>query len=287
MMASLDMDGLRAFVAIVDSMSFSRAGEAIGRSQSAISLRLRRLEYSLGVSLLVRRQGRVTELTREGEKLLGYARQIIALNDSALRDISGHSALPRLRVGMTADFLDMGLHQALNHVRPLAGDAEVEMESDVSERLRLRCAAGDLDVVFYKRDGAADGGVDLITLPLVWVASAIVASGNGGAVPLVCFPEGCTYRKTMIAVLRRAGIAHHLAFTTPALDTLRKAVAEGVGVTALPAALVQGDSRLAILDHLPALGSVTLAMMLAPGSNVVVRRVAEVLGDHLAAQHRA
>lgn len=274
------MDGLRAFVAIVDSMSFSRAGEAIGRSQSAISLRLRRLELSLGVSLLVRRQGRVIELTPEGHKLLGYARQIISLNDAALRDLCERQGQTRVRLGLTADFLDMGFSQALAQVKPLVGDVAIEIETDVSERLRARCEAGELDLAFYKQSSADDGGTGLLSLDMAWAAAPSFVTRDGG-LPLVCFPEGCVYRRAMLASLRDAGIAHQTVLTTPSMDSLRRAVGAGIGVTALPASLLGRGDGLDAVDGLPQLDSITLAMAITPSGGAAIRRMADSLGDSL------
>ncbi|MBC7951160.1 MAG: LysR family transcriptional regulator [Rhodospirillaceae bacterium] len=283
MIETLDIDGLRAFIAIVDSMSFSRAGEVIGRSQSAISLRLRRLEQSLGVSLLVRRQGRVLELTASGHKLLGFARQIIALNDVALREISGRTALGRVRLGMPADFLDIGFPEAMEKIKPLVGDLQLEVETDVSDRLRSRCEAGELDVAFYKLTAPDDLGAPLLHLRLTWAAAPdfTMAATHGAGLPLVCFPEGCVYRKAMLRTLRDAGIAHQTVFTTPSMDSLRNAVGAGIGITALPAMVIRGNAGLAPIDALPPLGDVSLGMMVTPGANATIRRVAGSLGDSL------
>ncbi|MBX9635517.1 MAG: LysR family transcriptional regulator [Magnetospirillum sp.] len=283
MMESLDIDGLRAFVAIVDSMSFSRAGEAIGRSQSAISLRLRRLEQSLGVSLLVRRQGRVMELTTNGQKLLGFARQIIALNDIALREISGWTAQDRVRLGMPADFLDIGFPEALDKIRPLVGELQLEVETDVSDRLRSRCEAGELDVAFYKHTDPDVLGAPLLHLRMAWASAPgfTMANVSGDGLPLVCFPEGCVYRKAMLRTLRDAGIAHQTVFTTPSMDSLRNAVGAGIGITALPSVILRGNNTLTTVDSLPALGDVSLGMIVTPGANATIRRVADSLGDSL------
>lgn len=262
MMESMDMDGLRAFVAIVDSMSFSRAGETIGRSQSAISLRLRRLELSLGVSLLVRRQGRIIELTPEGQKLLGYARQIIGLNDAALRDLTDRQECVRVRLGLPADFLDMGFDEALAHIRPLVGDLAVEIETDVSDRLRSRCEAGDLDLAFYKQSAPDGVGSALMNLKMTWAASPNFAR-------------------------RDAGIPHQMVFTTPSMDSLRRAVGDGIGITALPATILRRDNGLYPMDGLPQLEDVSLAMAVTPGGSAAIRRMADSLGDSLLslAQH--
>ncbi len=287
MMESMDMDGLRAFVAIVDSMSFSRAGETIGRSQSAISLRLRRLELSLGVSLLVRRQGRIIELTPEGQKLLGYARQIIGLNDAALRDLCDRQESVRVRLGLPADFLDMGFDEALAHIRPLVGDLAVEIETDVSDRLRSRCEAGDLDLAFYKQSAPDGVGNTLMNLKMAWAASPSFTRRDSGSLPLVAFPEGCVYRRAMLNALREAGISHQMVFTTPSMDSLRRAVGDGIGVTALPATILRRDNALYPMDGLPQLEDVSLAMAVTPGGSAAIRRMADSLGDSLLslAQH--
>lgn len=281
MMESMDLDGLRAFVAIVDSMSFSRAGEALGRTQSAVSLRLRRLEDSLGVSLLVRRQGRIIELTPAGCRLLGYARRIIGLNDAALRDLADRDGPQRVRLGLPADFLDLGFADLRSLLHPPSADIAVEIETDVSERLRRRCDSGDLDLVIYKRT-AGDDGDFLADLSMEWVAGPdFDATAHAGTLPLVCFPEGCVYRRTMLAALDHAGIPHHIVFTTAGFNTLRRVVDAGTGITALPAAALRLDNRLSVVPGLPHLENVTLAMAVAPGGGGAVRRMARRLGDGL------
>lgn len=283
----MDMDGLRAFVAIVDSMSFSRAGETIGRSQSAISLRLRRLELSLGVSLLVRRQGRIIELTPEGQKLLGYARQIIGLNDAALRDLTDRHECLRVRLGLPADFLDMGFDEALSHIRPLVGDLAVEIETDVSDRLRSRCEAGELDLAFYKQATADGIGNTLMNLKMAWATSPRFIRRDDASLPLVAFPDGCVYRRAMLNALRDAAIPHQMAFTTPSMDSLRRAVGDGIGITALPATILRRDNALYPMGGLPQLEDVSLAMTIAPGGSATIRRMADSLSDSLLslAQH--
>jgi hypothetical protein len=78
---NFDIDCLRSFLVIADTMSFSRAAETVGRSQSTISQQIAKLETQVGKPLLTRRKGRVLELTSEGGKLVQYARKILQLND--------------------------------------------------------------------------------------------------------------------------------------------------------------------------------------------------------------
>mgnify|MGYP001809677255 CR=1 FL=1 len=277
MIENLDMDGLRAFVAIADTMSFSRAGDAIGRSQPTVSLRLRNLERSIGVSLLIRRQGRVIALTADGRTLLGYARQIIDMNDQALRGLSGSQA--RLRLGLPADFVDFGLGQAIGKCQALFPGLRLDVETDVSGTLHGRCLAGDLDIAFYKGMGD-DGGRYLRHVPLCW-AKGRGTEDTADEVRLAAFPEGCAYRRRMVEVLDLAGRPHRVVLTTPSEHSLRQAVATGLAVTALPESLIDADDRLVRVDGLPPLGSVMLALMLAPSHSPQIDRVAECLCGHL------
>jgi len=277
MIGSLDIDALRAFVAIVDRMSFSRAGEAIGRSQSAVSLRLRQLERSLGISLLVRRQGRVIELTEGGRTLLGFARSIVDINDAALRELSAKPAGARVRLGVPADFLDAAFTGTLARTRALFPELRLEIETDVSDRLRSRCLAGELDAAFYKLVVPDGVGTLVKKMALQWVADPGFALARDGIIPLICFPEGCAYRERMVQVLTNAGLEHQIVVTTPSLQSLRHAVSARLGVTALP---VTGGELVAV-PGLPDPGGVAVAMAIAPGDKPQIRRVAGSLANAL------
>lgn len=275
MIENLDMDGLRAFVAIADTMSFSRAGDVIGRAQPTVSLRLRRLERAVGVSLLIRRQGRVIDLTADGRALLDYARRIIAINDQALRDLGSGSDGGRVRVGLPADFVDLGLGQAIRQVLASFPGVQVEVETDVSQTLYGRCLGGELDVVFYK--GTEGGrGQTLRPVPLAW-AGAAASRTTGAELAVAAFPEGCAYRRRMIEALDRAGVGYRVILTTPSQHSLRQALVGGVAVSALPVEMVEDDEGLHRLDTLPPLRPVTLAVLRSPGHAAVVARVTECL----------
>jgi len=283
MVGCLDLDGLRAFVAIAESMSFSRAGEVIGRSQSAVSLRLSSLERSLGVLLVSRRQGRVIDLTDHGHKLLDYARQIIVLNDAALHDLAELPARSSVHLGVPADFIGIEFSQALLKVQALLGDVRLDVVTDVSDRLRSRCMAGELDVVFYKMAEPDGVGTPLQPVPLTWFGAPGMSVDLRGKLPLVCFPEGCVYRQITLQSLDAAKIAHQLAFVSPSLDALRMAVRSGLGVTALPSSVLGPEDGLAPLRGLPGLGGVILALAVAPGDDPIIRRAADLLSESVSA----
>src|SRR5579862_303989 len=105
---NLDMDTLRSLAALVDLGSLAEAGARLGRTQSAVSLQMKRLEDRAGVPVF-RRDGRALGLTESGELLLSYARRILALNDEALASIKKSSVEGRLRFGTSQDFAEAWL----------------------------------------------------------------------------------------------------------------------------------------------------------------------------------
>lgn len=275
MIENLDMDGLRAFVAIADTMSFSRAGAMIGRSQPTVSLRLRNLERALGVSLLTRRQGRVVDLTVDGRALLDYARQIIAINDSALREL-GNRAGTRLRLGVPADVMDLRLAAELARVGERFPGLRVEMCTDVSAALRERCQSGDLDVVLVKDIGGDHPAGRVVRhLPLVWAGAAERAPA--GELRLAAFPEGCAYRHWMIATLTAQRRDHRVVFTSPDLGAVCGMVASGMALSVLPAEVIGRRPDLRTVAGLPAPGPARLVMLAADSASPTARRIAEWL----------
>jgi DNA-binding transcriptional LysR family regulator len=101
---NFDIDCLRSFVVVADTMSVSRAADSVGRSQSTVSQQIAKLETQVGKPLLVRRKGRVIELTAEGGKLLQFARRILLLNDEAYASMSDDALTAFVRLGVPYDF---------------------------------------------------------------------------------------------------------------------------------------------------------------------------------------
>lgn len=274
----LDLDDLKAFVAVVEASSFSHAGEAMGRTQSAISRQLLRLERGLGKTLIHRRQGRVLGLTDDGRELLPYARKIVDLNDAAVRAVAQPPAVGRVRLGVPADFMDATFPPMLRAFRQAHGRIDLEVVSDVSERLRERVKQGGLDVAFFKCPrGRAEGSV-VARQSLRWFGAAAgsVPAGDD-PLPLVVFPEGCVFRTQMLAALEGAGRCWRIAYACSSLESIRAAIRSGLGVGALPAGPASHD--LGDLDGsgLPPLDDIELVMLLGREGG----RAARLLASHV------
>jgi DNA-binding transcriptional LysR family regulator len=257
---NFDIDCLRSFLVVADSMSFSRAAEAVGRSQSTISQQIAKLEMQVGKPLLTRRKGRVLELTPEGGKLVQYARRILQLNDEAYASVCDDALAGFVRLGVPLDFFGRDFTTWLARFKnrnPMVG---LEVEANQSENLMKRSARGEFDLAFFKQETGAQNGTVALREQLVWVSGPNYASDETASVPLILFPEGCAYRRFAVAALKDHNRPWHLSFVSPSFECLRTAAVEGLGITVLARALVTPPLRIVRHDlHLPQLPTVELA----------------------------
>ena len=149
----LDMDLLRALVATAEAASFSLAATRLGRTQSAISLQIKRLEEQVGKPLLVRSQGRLEGVTEEGLLLLDYARRILRLNDEAIGCFSEADLAGSLRVGLAEEVMERDLGSVVAEFHSAYPRVKLALECDLSARLAARVEAGELDMALIKRIG--------------------------------------------------------------------------------------------------------------------------------------
>jgi DNA-binding transcriptional LysR family regulator len=278
-MQSLDLDSLRSFVAVVESASFSRAGEIVGRTQSAISLQMAKLERRLGKTLLERCQGRLLGLTEDGRELLPFARRMIDLNDAACRAIAQGAVAGRVRLGVPADFMDADFPEVLRAFQHGWGGIEVTVVSDVSQRLQDQVAQGQLDLAFFKRPmGNHRQGETILRQNLTWAGGpSTVLAAPDEPLPLVLFPDGCMFRAQALASLEKAGRCWRLAYVCPSLESVRMAVRSGLGVGVLPRGSAMRDLEDLSSQDLPPLAEVEIATMIGRDGG----RAARLLADHI------
>lgn len=281
---NFDIDCLRTFVLVADSMSFSRAAETVGRSQSTVSQQIGKLEVQVGKSLLDRRKGRVFELTSEGSKLLQYARRMLQLNDEAYASMSDDVLTGFVRLGVPLDFFGRDFTTWLAGFKAIHPMVGLEIEANQSENLMKRSARGEFDLAFFKQDTGAKHGTVTLREQLVWVAGANYLPDALQSIPLILFPEGCAYRRCAIAALGEKKRNWHLSFVSPSFELLRAAASEGMGVTVLARSLVTAPLR--IISHnarLPELPTVELVYSQGRRTNSrVVGELATYLADSLA-----
>lgn len=231
----LDLELLKTLVCVADEGSFTRAASRVHRTQSTVSQQVRKLEQTVGKTLLLRdRAGSNVVATEDGELMLAYARRLLAMADEAELALTAPRATRVLRLGVPEDFDVVRLTVLLAGFAASHPEVRLETASGMSAELRERLASGDLDVALIKREPG--DGPCLAAWPerLVWVGSKDRLKGLT-AVPLVMFPHGCIYRKRMIYALESAGRSWHAAYHSHSLAGVQAAVAAGLGVSLLPA----------------------------------------------------
>jgi DNA-binding transcriptional LysR family regulator len=231
----LDLELLRTLVCVADEGSFTRAASRVHRTQSTVSQQVRKLEQTVGKTLLLRdRAGSDVVATEDGELMLVYARRLLAMADEAEHVVAAPRAARVLRLGIPEDFDVSRLTVLLAGFVARHPEARLETISGMSTDLRGKLASGDLDLALIKREPG--DGACLAAWPerLVWVGDRRHLAGSA-AVPLVLFPHGCIYRKRMIYALESAGRPWHVAYHSHSLAGVQAAVAAGLGVSLLPA----------------------------------------------------
>jgi DNA-binding transcriptional LysR family regulator len=262
MRVNLDTDILRTLVTAQQLGGFNRAAQRIGRSQSAVSQQIRKLEDQLGEALF-RKQGRGLALTEAGDVVLSYARRILDLNDEAVAAVRGIAVDGSVRFGLPTDFAETWLPTALGRFKRAHPSVRIEVNADRRAVLIDRLDKGQLDLVLLFHDGRRSDGQTIATLPMAWIGPGQEKLNwvPDEPLPLAVFNPPCLFRETAIAALDRAGIAWHIAFTSPSLHGLWAAVDAGLGVTVRTAAGL--PSQLLVLPKgfgLPPLASTELSL---------------------------
>ena len=166
----LDTDQLRSFLAIVNSGSFTKAAERVQKTQSAVSMHIRRLEEQLGCALFVK-QGRGARLTAEGESLIDFARRIIQVEAGAMAALSRKGLRGSARLGIPDDYAESFLAEILGRFNRRHPLVEVSVVCEASQELAAQVAAGALELALVTGHSGLHGFELLREEPLVWVAA--------------------------------------------------------------------------------------------------------------------
>lgn len=243
LVTNLQTDLLRSFVSVVDLSGYTKAGDALGRTQPAISLQMRRLEELVGAPLFVPRS-RTVELTEEGRALLRYAREILRLNDEAAAYFRGSEIEGTLRVGLPCDYAVMFLQGALTQYKRRHRAVSLEIHCDWSPAILRKLDADEIDIAIAKMtEGRAPYlARDWVERP-VWAAAKSLPVHTLDPVPLAVHPEGCAYRQRMIEALDAAERRWRIAYSGPDITGLQNAVQNGLGVSALTGPTMLDDMR--------------------------------------------
>jgi DNA-binding transcriptional LysR family regulator len=259
---NLDMDALRTLLATQQLGSLVRAAERVGRSQSAVSQQMRKLEEQIGQPLF-RRRGRGLVLTESGDLILSYARRILDLNDEAIRAARGASVEGLVRFGLPGDFAETWLPAALGQFKRTHPAVRVEVAVERNGALLERLDKGELDLVLVMGYPNRADAEHLATLPMSWIgpAGSDVVLSPGRPQDLALYNSPCFFRRAGIEALDNANISWRLAYTTASLQSLWSGVAAGLGITLrIAAGLPSSLRRLGEKEGLPPLPTVELCL---------------------------
>ncbi|MBS7780987.1 MAG: LysR substrate-binding domain-containing protein [Comamonas sp.] len=230
-MNTLDLDLLRTLAAIETHASFSAAAVQLGKTQSAVTQQIQRLEEQIGHPLF-EKQGRNKHLTEHGQRLLTYSRHLLAINDEALRSLRQGQLQGVLRIGAPHDTADTMLPPLLAEISRNAPMLQLEIHVSRSPFLMESLKRGELDMAISNRVENTFEGVVLRSSPTVWLCGAGYVHDPFKPIPLIMADGPSIFRRLGHEALDAAGIAWTQRCTSPSLIGIRAALIAGLGVTA-------------------------------------------------------
>lgn len=243
----LQIDWLRALVAVVDAGSLSAAAPLVHRSQAAVSMQIKKLELALGKSVLLRGP-RYLQLTPAGTELLGYARRMLALQSEAQTALFGPDLAGRVRLGVPDDYASRYLTPMLRSFAGRYLGVEIELTCEQSTSLIPKVVRGDLDLALVSRDKPKRGRL-LFHEPLVWVGAPQHEVWRKSPLPIAVYEAGSMARTAALSSLSAQGRRHRVVYHSSSLAGQLAAVESGLAVAVFTRCSV--PPHLQILSNLP------------------------------------
>ena len=278
MLPNLDIDTLRTLVVANELGGYGEAGARLGRTPSAISLQMKRLQRDVGAPLF-RKRGRGVALTEAGEIVLRYAKRILALNDELLDTVRGASLRGSVRLGFSQDFADEILPTVLARFSALYPLVTVELRIDGNAALVDAIAKDDLDLALAIGHDEKVSAEVVGKLDLVWIAGTEFVLRADQPLPLVVLGPQCAFRKAAIRALDDAGVSWRVAAVSPSVAGVWAAARGGLGVTVRSAlGLPPSLSHRKSMFGLPALGEFPVTLHARRGrSSDGIRSLREIV----------
>ncbi len=275
----IDIDQLKTFVAIADTGSFTKAADVVHKTQSAVSMQMKRLEDRLGRAVF-ERNGRHSRLTEDGERLLDYARRIVRLNLECLASFGDVDLVGRVRLGVPDDYADRYLPEILARFSRSNPKVEVTVVCEPTPMLVDRIQSGDLDLAIITHVEAKGHPAEIVRVEqLLWVTSTRHCVHEETPVPLALGRPNCDWRRSATEALEHMGKAFRVLYASWNSTAVGAAVIAGLAVSVLPESAVrQGMRVLGPSDGFPALPSCKIGLVrnrLAPTA------LSEALAGHI------
>ena len=244
-MQTLDLAIMRTLLAAVETGSFAAAARKVGRSESAVSLQIKRLEEQIGEPVFVR-TGKQMTLTGTGARLAEYARRLLDLNDEALSAASDNSIDGTVTLGVPHDVTETWLPAVIEGFRRSHPSATLKVVEGRSAILLSRLADDQIDLAIVFSVSRPENALWSADLPMVWIGRDDFGLSRNAPLQLAAFDPPCFFRAAAIASLERADMNWSIGYASNTLPDLWSAVKLGLGIAVrTPAAVPTG---LTILD---------------------------------------
>jgi DNA-binding transcriptional LysR family regulator len=261
---TLDPDLLRSFVAIAETGSFTAAAARVHRTQSAVSMQIKRLEETLGRSLF-EREGRSVSLTLHGQILLDHARRILRAHQEAIAAFDGQAVQGHVTVGSPDDYASTFLPRILARFAQTHPKVHVEVVVDNSEELVEHLAAGRVDLALVTEGHGEPAGTVVHREPLVWVTSAHHRAHEQEPLPLAVFHPGCCFRRHATEQMAALGRPVRIAYTSLSIAGIYAALDAGLAVSVeLRSSLRPGLRMLTAAEGFPPLPDIGITLQRSP-----------------------
>lgn len=279
MITNIPTELLRTFAAIADSGSFSQAADIVGRTQSAVSMQIKRLEEIIEKPLL-KRDSRNIKLTASGLTLLNYARKILKLNEEAVSVLKQPELSGWISIGLPDDYATRFLPEILASFARTHPKVQVKVTCEPSHQLLARMQKRELDLAMTTSPTAELENCMLLRQdPTVWVTSDQHCQHEERPLPLAFFPDECYFRTWIMTALDQVGIEYRIAYTSPSIMGLTAAISAGLAVSAISQSIVPpGMRQLHSEEGFPPLPSASFLLNRNPESN---NCIVDSLAEHI------
>ena len=280
MPTNLPTELLRTFLAIADTGNFSQAAELVHRTQSAVSMQIKRLEELVGKSL-IKRDNRNSRLTADGLTLLNYARRILKLNEEAISLLKQPELSGWVSIGLPDDYATRFLPEILAGFSRTHPRVQVQVICEPSMQLKQRMQRQELDLAMTTSPTSdVENTLLLRHEPMVWATSEQHLQHEEKPLPLALFSEDCYCRNWATDALEKADIDYRIAYTSASIMGLLAAVTAGLAVTAISQSIIPpGMRQLTAEEGLPPLQNASFLLHRNPDNrNCIV----DTLAEHIA-----
>lgn len=277
MLRNLDMTALRAFVTVAETGGITRAAGQLHLTQSAVSMQVKRLEVSIGQSLL-ERAGRGVALTAHGEQMLGYGRRILALNDEVWARMTNQAYEGEITLGVPSDIIYPYIPTVLQRFAVEYPRIKVNLSSSYTSRLKRQMSRGEIDIILTTETDLDRGGETVQRAQMLWVGSPNGSCWKSRPARLA-FEHSCGFRGCAQRALDDAGILWEMAVESDSTRTVEASVSADLAIHAALEGTV--DRHLEVIPHngaLPDLPVFNINMYIAAGPQAALaERLAKLI----------